>query len=118
MGDADDGETIQVFARVTGPVVLNTREAPAPTRGRVLEESDDEEEIERPVAVQVRDRESTSVVLENCVRLPDEARLTPGPLAAPGLPLEVFQSHRLAAHQDRTSLESHGQSATQSGTLS
>ena len=47
MGDADDGETIQVFARVTGPVVLNTRKAPAPTRGRVLEESDDEDEIER-----------------------------------------------------------------------
>ena len=47
MGDADDGETIQIFARVTGPVVLNTRKAPAPTRGRVLEESDDEDEIER-----------------------------------------------------------------------
>ena len=69
MGDADDGETIQVFARVTGPVVLNTRKAPAPTRGRVLEESDDEEEIER------RAREMAveySVIKEQAPMLQDE----------------------------------------------
>jgi hypothetical protein len=46
MSDVDDGETIQVFARVKGPVVLNVRKAPAPTRGRVLEECGDDE-IER-----------------------------------------------------------------------
>ncbi len=69
MGDADDGETIQVFARVTGPVVLNTRKAPAPTRGRVLEESDDEDEIER------RAREMAveySVIKEQAPMLQDE----------------------------------------------
>ena len=69
MGDADDGETIQIFARVTGPVVLNTRKAPAPTRGRVLEESDDEDEIER------RAREMAveySVIKEQAPMLQDE----------------------------------------------
>jgi hypothetical protein len=69
MGDADDGETIQVFARVKGPVVLNARKAPAPTRGRVLAESDDEDEIER------RAREMAveySVIKEQAPMLQDE----------------------------------------------
>ena len=73
MDDANDGETIQVFARVTGPVVLNTRKAPAPTRGRVLDESDDEDEIERrarEVAVEY------SVIKKQAPMLQDEYQRT------------------------------------------
>ena len=46
MAVVDDGETIQLFARAKGPVV-DTRKAAAPNRGRVVDESDGDDEIDR-----------------------------------------------------------------------